>query len=188
MNLLVTWSVIRRRIFITAFFTGLSVVAGPAVSEAAWTKQYGFDKNGSSFDVVVTLSGDSLNDLFSHGYDGTSLSGFSSILTALDVGSQASTAALHDHLVRAMLGLSGYDPFSNPGQVDMVYDSTGAYRYLRADYNGGVAVDEVIDWAAPVIGTKAYVIHRGTMIPEPTTAVLLGLALGGMSMRRRHPG
>ena len=151
--------------------------------------------DSTSFDVVQTLSGDSLNDLFSNGYDGTSLSWFVPGFFALDVGTQTSTAHLQDHLVRGILGHSGYDPFTNPGQVTMIYNSNVAaaeytvdYRYLSSSYNTGIVVNEVVDLAVPIDSTEAFVINRGTPIPEPNTAFLLALGLWGMSLRQKHSG
>jgi len=48
----------RKLIFFTASCVWLSVLTGSTASHAAWTKIYGFDKSGSSFDVVRTLSDD----------------------------------------------------------------------------------------------------------------------------------
>ena len=132
----------RRFIALAASFAVLSIVVGSTASQAAWEKIYGFDKNGSSFDVVLTMSGDSLNDLFSGGYDAMSLSGFSSVLSVLDVGTLASTSSLQDHLIRGMMELSGYDPFSNPGQVIFIYNGNVDHRYLYSNYNGGIAENQ----------------------------------------------
>jgi len=169
----------------------LSLMAGPSAVHAAWTKIYAFEKSGSFYDVVLTSSGDSLNDLLLNGYDGTSLTEFGSVLSVLDVGTQASTAVLQDHLVRGMVGLSGYDPFSNPGRVIMVYAGVVVpaplldFRYLESTANSGIGVGEVYDWSAAVDVTEAYVINRGTLIPEPSTALLLGLGLAGVAGYRR---
>ena len=186
---------LRKLVLFTASCAWLSVLTGSTASHASWTKIYGFDKSGSSFDVVQTLSGDSLNDLFSNGYDGTSLSWSVPGFFALDVGTLSSTAPLQDHLVRGMLGLSGYDPFINPGQVTMIYNSnvvaaeyTVDYRYLSSSYNTGITANEVIDLAVPIDSTQAFVINRGTSIPEPNTAILLALGLWGMRLRQKHSG
>ena len=171
-----------------ALLAGVFLFAAASPSQALWTSIYDFDKNGNSHHVVVTPDGDSLDDLFIDGYDGLSLAGFPLIIDVLAVGTQSETAAIHDHLVRAMLGLSGYEPITNPGTIHTVYNASMHHRYLHATMVSGVNEPASFNHAAAQPATHAWVVHQGAAIPEPSTALLLGLGLAGLGMRRTHHG
>ena len=165
-------------------------LASASTAHAIWVGIYEFEKNGTAYDVVTTDAGDSLDDLFLNGYDGLDFSGFGSIGQVLDVGTLSSTASLQDHLVRAMLGLSGYGSLSNPGTIRIAYETDWDYRYLEQSANSGIVEDAFIDTAAVVPASLGYVIHRGSeaAIPEPNTALLLALGMAVFAARARARG
>jgi hypothetical protein len=169
-----------------ALVAGMFLLASASAAQATWIGIYAFEKNGNPYDVVTAASGDSLDDLFANGYDGLEFSSLGTIAAVLNVGTEASTAAIQDHLVRAMMELSGYGSLTNPGSIRMVYEDDSDYRYLHASYLSGVVLDEVIDYSVSVSGTLGYVVHRGSAaVPEPSTAWLLTLGIAGLGMRRR---
>ena len=176
-----------RRALRVASLVGIAVLASATASQATWTGIYAFEKNGNPYDVVVTASDDSLNDLFANGYDGLDLSGYGSIELVLDVGTQASTVAIQTHLVFATLNQPGYGSLTNPGIIWMVYNDDSDYRYLDEFNTAGIVEDASLDYAAVVPSTLGYVVNRGTAaIPEPSTAFLLGLGLAALGASRRR--
>ena len=167
-----------------ALLVGLFLFTTASPSHATWISIYDFEKNGNSHHVVVTGDGDSLNDLFLDGHDGLRFTGFSSITAVLDVGTISESAAIQEHLVRAMLGLPGYGTITNPGTIHMVYNASMHHRYLYDDYTTGISEPAGFDFAAAQPASHAWVVHQGAAIPEPGTALLLGLGLAGLGMRR----
>lgn len=164
---------------------GIFLFAAASPSQAAWISIYGFEKNGNSHHVVVTGEGDSLNDLFIDGYDGLSFAGFSSITAVLDIGTNSETAAVQDHLVRAMLGLAGYGTITNPGTIHMVYNASVHHRYLYDNYSAGISEPAGFDFTAAQPAAHAWVVHQGAELPDPVPAtsvngimVLVMLMLG----------
>lgn len=160
------------------------LLSGAAPAKAAWISIYDFEQAGSPYSVVVTSSADSLNDLFLDGYSGFDLSSFGSIEAALDVGTQTSTGAIQNHLVFAMLGQSGYGPLTNPGNIFMVYNDDTDYRYLDAGFTTGITEDEVFDTDAAELASQGFVVNQGSLLPEPSTGLLL--AVGLFQLTRRH--
>jgi hypothetical protein len=159
----------------------ISIFAGATTSQATWISIYEFESGGNPYDVVLTATSDSLNDLYNNGYDGLGFSSFGSVAAVLDVGTQASTGTIQTHLVFAAIG----GTFSNPGTIHIVYNDDTDYRYLHDDYLSGVVEGESFDYDAPVSPTLGYVVNRGSVVPEPSTALLLGIGLTTLAMRRR---
>lgn len=171
-----------RRALRAASIAGIAVLASATASQATWTGIYAFEKNGNPYDLVVTASGDSLDDLYANGYDGLDLSGYGSIELVLDLGTQASTAQVHTHLVLAMADSS----LANPGMIRMVYSNDSDYRYLDSVYISGIVEDASIDYTAGVPATLGYVVNRGAVVPEPNAALLLGIGLAALGASRRR--
>ena len=159
----------------------ISIFAGATTSQATWISIYEFESGGNPYDVVLTSTSDSLNDLFDNGYDGLGFSSFVSVAAVLDVGTPASTNNIQTHLVFAAIG----GALTNPGTINMVYNDDTDYRYLTDDYWTGIVEDESFDYDAAVSSTLGFVVNRGSVVPEPSTALLLGIGLTTLAMRRR---
>jgi len=159
------------------FFLWLSA----GVSNAAWNSIYAFDNAGTSYDVVVTLSGDTLQNLFDNGYDEKTFSGFSTVLSVLNLGSQSASGGAQNHLVLATMNSA----LIHPGTILMVYNNEHHHRYFDSSYSTGVTEDATFDFNAPVAANHGFVVYQGTLVPEPSTALLLGLGLLGLGARKR---
>ena len=156
-------------------------------SQATWISVYSFVQGGEDYDVVVTLDSDNLNNLYLDGYDGLEMSAYSSISDVLLLGNQAMTGNIQTSLVIAAMG----SQWTNPGSVRMVYLLNQAtdiadYRYLHDGFLSGVVEDYAFDYNAPVGNTLGYVVNSGTLVPEPSTALLLGLGLMGLRLTQRR--
>lgn len=152
-----------------------------SVSNAAWSRLYEFEHGGSAYDVVLTLAGDTLQDLYDNGYADRTFSGFGSVLSVLHLGSQATTGGIQTHLVLATIN----ETLSHPGTLLMVYNELHHHRYFHDSYSTGVTESVPFDFNAPVASNHGFVVHQGTLIPEPSTALLLGLGLLGLGVRKR---
>ena len=171
------WRVLR-----AVLLAAITVVLSATAAQATWISIYAFEENGTPYDLVVTASGGSLDDLYANGYDGFDLSGYGSIELVLDLGTQASAGQVQNHLVLAMVGSS----LTNPGTIRMVYSNDIDYRYLYSDYISGIVEDASIDYTAGVPATLGYVVNRGAVVPEPNAALLLGIGLAALGASRRR--
>lgn len=156
-------------------------------SQATWISIYSSEQGGQEFDVVVTPDSDNLNNLYLDGYDGLDMSAYSSISDVLLLGTQATTGNIQYNLVVASVG----SQWTNPGSVRMVYLLNPAtdiadYRYLHDGHLSGVVENYTFDYNAPVLSTLGYVVNPGTLVPEPSTALLLGLGLMGLRLTQRR--
>ena len=87
--------------------------------------------------------------------------------------------------MRAMIPLTGYTP-SPPIRVTSSWYTTGTWILDTSKTTSvrGANENQAYDWDASVVDTYADLINQGVPIPEPTTALPVGLGLVGLGVIR----